>query len=165
MSEVVVDTNVWVKVDENVKEVDSDEEKQCIFACQDWLDQFVNSEDHLIIDDYTTWKIMSEYRNNVRRGGVAENILNELLKNLFHRLVMKKIRLDQDGTAVIPRPIQLTHGKDRKFVAVALQCDPYATIFYATDRGWAADKAQLQENGLNIHELCPEYIEAKRRTN
>ncbi len=158
MSEVVVDTNVWVKVDEVVAETETDEEKQCIISCQQWLEQFIAGEDSLVVDSYDTHAILTEYRNNVRPGGVAENLLNELTGRLFHRLVLKAIQLDLDDFAILPPTFDLTHGKDRKFVAVATQCEPYAPIYNATDSDWAMDKDSLTEHGLTIHELCPDYI-------
>lgn len=161
MSEVVVDTNVWVMVDEIVADMETDEEKLCILACQDWLEQFSANEDSLVVDGFQTYLILSEYRRNVRAGGVAESLLNDLSGHLFHRLVLKPIGLDEDGNAILPPPFSLTHGKDRKFVAVAIQCDPYATIHYATDIGWAHDREQLESNGLTIHELCPDYIDQR----
>jgi len=165
LSEVVVDTNVWVLVDEFVADMETDAEKSCILACQDWLEQFSASDDSLVIDSYQTYLILSEYRRNVRPGGVAERLLNDLSSRLFYRLVMRPIQLDRDGNALLPPPFSVTHGKDRKFVAVAIQCDPYATIYYATDIGWARDKEQLETNGLTIHELCPDYIHQRMSAN
>ena len=158
MLQVVVDTNVWVKVDEVVVETETDADKQCVISCQEWLEHFITSEDRLVVDNYDTYAILTEYRNNVRPGGVAENLLNELTGRLFHRLVLKTIQLDTHGFAILPSPFHLTHRKDRKFVAVAIQCDPYATIHNATDRDWSKDKEYLTEHGLTVHELCPDCI-------
>lgn len=83
MSEVVVDTNVWVMVDEEVTDLKTEEEKECILACQHWLEEFIDSDDRLVVDDFSTYIIISEYRRNVRRGGVAESLLNELTGRLF----------------------------------------------------------------------------------
>ena len=165
MSEVVVDTNVWVKIDEEVKEMQSKEQQHCIIACQDWLENFIDGDDRLVVDSFATHSILSEYRNNVRSGGVAENLLNELTGRLFHRLELKNIHLDDDGSAILPAPFHLRHGKDRKFVAVAVQCKPFATIFNATDTDWTGDRAQLAEHGVVIHERCPTYIRQATRQN
>ena len=159
MSEVVVDTNVWVMIDEEVRDLESNEQRLCIAACQDWLEAFIDGDDRLVVDSFATHSILTEYRNNVRSGGVSENLLNELAGRLFHRLELKNINLDEDGFAILPAPFHLRHGKDRKFVAVAVQCDPIATIYNATDSDWKSDRAQLAEHGLTIHELCPDFIE------
>ena len=159
MSEVVVDTNVWVKVDEEVAEMETEEEKQCIIASQSWLEQFISSDDRLVVDSFATYAVMTEYRRNVRRGGVAENLLNELTGRLYGRLVEKKIELDKNGIAILPPPFHLSDPEDRKYVAVAVQCQPFATIYNATDADWAEDRKILTEHGLTIYELCPDYIE------
>lgn len=161
MSEVVVDTNVWVKVDEVVADTETNEEKQCIISCQQWLEHFISSEDRLVVDTYDTHAILNEYRNNVRPGGVAESLLNELTGRLFHRLILKTIQIDTDRFAILPPPFHLTHGKDRMFVAVAVQCDPYAPIYNATDTDWAKERDQLLDLGLTINELCPDYIDLR----
>ena len=159
MSEVVVDTNVWVMVDKVVAEAETDEEKRCINSCEQWLEDFVNGDDYLVLDNYDTWQIMTEYRNNVRGGGVAESILNSLSSSIFHRLVLKEIDFDGDSIAIVPSPFDQIHKNDRKFVAVAIQCEPFATICHATDRGWVTHRRLLEENGLSIRGLCPELIE------
>ena len=159
MSEVVVDTNVWVKVDEIVTEMKTAEERKCIESCQDWLEQFLSSDDRLVVDSFATYAIVTEYRRNVRPGGVAENLLNELTGRLFGRLVEKNIELDRNGIAILRPPFHLSDPEDRKFVAVAVQCQPFATIFNATDADWTQDRKTLTEHGLTINELCPDYIE------
>ncbi len=162
MSEVVVDTNVWVMADEVVAEAETDEEKLCIKSCEQWLQDFVNGDDRLVLDDYVTWQIMTEYRNNVRGGGIAESILNRLSSIIFHRLVLKEIDLDPDMIAIVPSPLDQIHKNDRKFVAVAIRCEPFATICHATDRGWVDNQRLLEEYGLTIHGLCPELAESNR---
>ena len=156
MSEVVVDTNVWVIADEQPAEVKSQKEKECIMVCNDWLEQFVQGDDRLVIDDYDTFQIMTEYRNNIRSGGLAENILNSLSSSLFSRLVRRRIELDTNKIALVPPQFQQIHKNDRKFVAVAIQCEPFATIFHATDRGWVNHKDLLKENSLPVKGLCPD---------
>lgn len=161
MSEVVVDTNVWVKVDEVVAETETDAEKQCVISCQEWLEHFIHSDDRLVVDNYDTHEILSEYRNNVRRGGVAESILNRLSSIMFHRLVLKDIDFDQDKIAIVPSTLDQIHKNDRKFVAVAIECEPFATICHATDRGWVVHQQLLEEYGLTILGLCPELAGQK----
>ena len=162
MSELVVDTNVWVMVDKVVEDTETEEEKQCINSCQQWLELFVSGDDLLVLDDFATWQIMTEYRNNVRSGGVAESILNRLSSTIFHRLVLKPIDFDSDRIAIVPSPLDRIHKKDRKFVAVAMQCEPFATIYHATDRGWVTNRPLLEENGLTVLGLCPQLVEASR---
>ena len=161
MSEVVIDTNIWVIADELPARVKSQQEKDCILTCNDWLEQFVLGDDRLVIDDFDTFQILTEYRNNIRIGGLAESILNSLSSSLFSRLVRKRIVLGSDSIALVPSQFQQIHKNDRKFVAVAIQCEPFATIFHATDRGWVTHKDLLKENGLPIQGLCPDLLETR----
>ena len=161
MSDIVVDTNVWVMVDIIVKELDGSEDQDCVRSCQLRLEKFIVGDDRLVVDSLNTYAIISEYRRNVKRGGVAENLLNQLVNVLFDRLVQKVIRFDENGFVELPQQLMSLHRKDRMFVAVDMACVPYAPILNATDTDWAKEKQQLVENGLTIHELCPEYIEAK----
>lgn len=47
---------------------------------------------------------------------------------------------------------------DRKWVAVALQCDPIANIDNATDTDWWNDREALARNGIEVNFLCPELM-------
>ena len=160
MSDIVVDANVWVMVDKIVTELDESEDQDCVRSCQLWLERFIFGDDRLVVDSFNTYAIISEYRRNVKRGGVAENLLNHLVNVLFDRLVQIVIRFDENGFAELPQQLRAIHGKDRKFVAVAIECVPYAPILNATDTDWAQGKQLLADNGLTIHELRPAYIEA-----
>ena len=148
-------------VDKTVTELGANEDGDCVRACQMWLEEFILGDDRLVVDSFKTYLIISEYRNNVVRGGVAENLLNLLASTLFSRILQQHIELDANGFARLPEPFSLTHGKDRKFVAVAIQCDPYASILNATDTDWGKEDNLLREHGLTVRELCPEYIKAK----
>ncbi|MCY4071047.1 MAG: hypothetical protein OXG60_07090 [Chloroflexi bacterium] len=161
MSDIVVDTNVWVMVDKKVSELEENEDRNCVRSCQVWLERFIIGEDRLVVDSFNTYAIISEYRRNVMPGGIAENLLNELVTVLFDRLLQLEIQLDENGYAELPNQLMSLHGKDRKFVAVAIQCVPYAPIVNATDTDWAQEKQQLADTGVTVQELCPEYIEAK----
>lgn len=162
MTELVLDTNVLVMVDIQAQEMSSEEQKNCATACYDWLEKFRKSTDRLVIDSYSTYAILNEYRNRVRPGGVAESLLNLLTGELFARLELKDIQLDASGIALVPERFQFVHSKDRKFIAVAIQCSPYAPIYNATDSDWAKEREQLMRNDIIVEELCPEFIAATR---
>ena len=158
MSEVVVDTNVWVKVDEEVLDLTAVGEKDCILACQRWLEEFIDSDDRWSL---MTMRLISSFRSTAEMFVPAASpriCLTSSRGVYFHRLVQKTVQLDRDGNAILPAPFSLTHEKDRVFVAVAIQCEPYASIFFATDTDWAQDMASLEQRGLTIIALCPDYI-------
>ena len=47
---------------------------------------------------------------------------------------------------------------DRKFVAVAVGCEPTAEVFNATDTDWWHHRVALEENGVQVRFLCPELM-------
>lgn len=163
MTDIVVDTNVWAMVDKSIAEVTTVEELDCIEVCKDWLKSFIESEDRLIVD--LSYQILLEYRQNIKRGGLAEQRLNQLETQPRERLYEVEIEFDNNGKAILPEDIEFHDPSDRKFVAVAIQSDPYAPIYNATDTDWAKEKDKLIAQGFTIHELCDDYIQAKLKEN
>ena len=161
MSKVVVDTNVWVLADRIISdEVGvSTNEADCIEACYEWLTLFVESKDQLVVD--YSYRILREYRNNIRNGGVSELILNDLESVALERLVCVDIEYDSNQHAKLPFPITFKDPNDRKFIAAAIAREPHAPIYSATETDWAKEAGLLTENGITVNELCPEYIEEK----
>lgn len=155
MLDVVIDANVWIVADRLITEGLANEEVNCIKTCREWLERFVNGVDRLLVD--WSYQIILEYRKNIRKNGFAEQLLNRLETESTVRLVGVQVEFDNNGHAALPETIFLSDPADRKFVAVALASDPKATIFVATDRGWSRDKSQLEEIGLKIYDLCPDY--------
>lgn len=158
MSEVVVDTNVWVYAD-RITSISTETpaiEADCIEACYRWMQEFIQSEDRLVVD--RSYRIFLEYRNNVSRGGLAEQELNRLESLPFERLVYVDIELDADGNAIVPLEVLIEDESDRKFIAVAIALEPYAPIYNATETDWSEEEQRISRYGLVVHELCPEYI-------
>lgn len=159
MSDYVVDTNVWVQIDVNLANVKTREEALCVIAAQAWIKQFMKSGDKLVTD-LVRRQIIGEYRNNILKGGLAEQYLNALeTQPRDKRLVEVEIAHDSAGFGLLP--FHLRDPKDRKFAAVALAHKPTPPIIDATDTDWEKDKAVLAENGLTVTELCPAYIQKK----
>ena len=76
MSELVVDTNVWVLAD-RITSISGDTpavEADCIEACYRWIQQFAEGNDSLVVD--RSYRIFREYRLNISIGGLSEQILN-----------------------------------------------------------------------------------------
>jgi hypothetical protein len=159
MADYVVDTNVWAMMDKSIGDMLKIEEIECIRNCRNWLRDFVNSTDRLVLDDKHL--ILREYRNNMTPGGRAREFLNTLeTKPREQRLVELAIDLDKDGYAVVPLYLAINDKDDRKFIAVALAHSPTPPIVNATDTDWAKDKAMLDPGGIIIQEICDDYIQA-----
>ncbi len=159
MAVEVVDTNVWVNMDKIPP--DSEAERQCILACIEWGAAFNRGtdEDQIAVD--ITWKILNEYRRNIKRGGLAERYLNTLLSQPMSRLKWAEIEFDEHGHAILPDKELVTDPSDRKFVAVSLAFQPPAPIINATDTDWAKSGDKLNEAGIQLEELCPQYVQEK----
>lgn len=157
MADYVVDTNVWVMIDKPVGDVKTIAELDCIKTCRKWLEDFLSSEDKLVLDAH--YKILGEYRRNIKQGTRAYQLLAILETAPRERLIELIIEFDKDGYAVLP--FKLSDANDRKFAAVALAHKPTPPIADATDTDWAKDQQVLSEAGLTIQEICPAYIEEK----
>ena len=161
MSEIVIDTNVWVMANRitSLNDATSSGEADCIESAYTWLRSFINSDDRLAVD--LSYQIMKEYRDNLPAGGLAEQELNQLESKPIERLVFMQIKFDKDGHAILPNSLEFHDESDRKFIAVALECDPHAPIYNSIDTDWAKEKTRLLDHGLVIRELCPDYIESR----
>ena len=158
MSDIVIDANVWVLAD-RITSINAEipaVEADCIQACYRWIQEFLASGDRLVVD--RSYRIFREYRNNISKGGLAEQELNRLESILMERLVFVDIEFDRDGHAIVPAEVMIQDESDRKFIAVAIALEPYAPIYNATETDWAEEQERLSQFGLSIHELCPDYI-------
>lgn len=163
MSEVVIDTNVWVFAD-RITSIDAEvsaSEADCIEACYRWLQDFTRSDDRLVVD--RAYRIIREYRNNIRKDGISEQLLNQLEVLPLERLTYIDIKYDRNGHAILPPPLTFEDEEDRKFIGVAAAVEPFAPIYNAADPDWEKEREQLAANGLVIHELCPDYISERIR--
>jgi len=159
VSDIVIDANVWAMADRPIMKGLPIEEENCIKACRDWLEQFVNGDDRLVVD--WQYAIISEYRRNISSNGLAEQLLNRLESVSLSRFTGVNLDLDRDNHAILPQGLTLDDPADRKYVAAAINCDPHASIYNATDTDWLKEREQLSRYGLTIHELCPDYIEQR----
>jgi hypothetical protein len=153
----VIDTNVWAMIDRPIADVETAAELACIEQCRQWLRNFINSEDRLVVD--LAFKILTEYRGQIAPGGLPNQWLNQLeTKPRDLRLVELLITFDRDGYAIVPDILKPLDRSDRKFAAVALAHDPRPTIVNAADTDWSITRAALEQAGLTVLELCPDYI-------
>lgn len=157
MSDIVIDANVWAMADRTITEGLSIEEEDCIKACREWLEQFADGDDRLVVD--WEYAIISEYRRNISENGFAVQVLNRLESASRLRFTGVIVDVDRDRHAILPEGITIEDPADRKYVAAAMQCDPLAPIYNATDTDWSNEREQLAEFGIPVLELCDDYIE------
>lgn len=159
----IVDTNVWVMLG-NIPP-DNEIERECVLACIQWGKRFNESGEEYKIAVDMKWKILTEYRNNIREGSLAQQYLNTLLSQPIMRLVFKPIQYDDNDHAIIDVDLDTDDQKfdpsDKKFVAVALAFDDPPPIINATDTDWEKHKVPIEAAGITVHSLCPDYITDK----
>lgn len=153
----VVDTNVWIMADRDIETIAIIDELNCAEACQERLSGFQDSDDLLVVD--LQYQILKEYRNNIKKGGLAEQILNQLETQPRElRLIEVQIVYDSAGYAVLSPGVNID-ASDRKFVAVVLAAPlPQPPIVNATDTDWAKSASDLSRIGVVLLEICPNYI-------
>lgn len=147
MSNIVIDANVWAMADRLITEELPIEEENCIKACRDWLERFVDGDECLVVD--WQYAIISEYRRNISANGFAEQLLNRLESVSRSRFASFVLEIDKNNHAILPEGFVLDNPSDRKYVAAAVQSDPYAPIYNATDTDWAIEREQLESFRLN----------------
>ncbi len=156
MDKIVVDTNVWVTAGKLAADVETIDELDCVEACIDWTQEFIDGDLRLLVD--TDSKVVDEYMNHISKRRYPDSNLNELYTNIWEHIEPINIQFDESGYALLRLTVSFHDPADRKFVALALACDPYAPIYNAADTDWARERQNLEIHGLTVHELCPEYI-------
>lgn len=160
----VVDTNMWLMMDRDIASLTSKEEIKCVQACIAWFKVFLDSDSRLVVDD--SYKILGEYRNKLKKGGLAEQRLNQLeTKPRAQRLIEVSIEYDTHGYAILQSAAaSFGDNSDKKFLAVALAADPPPPpIVNATDTDWRKEKVLLDKLNVRVEEVCPDYIEKHYR--
>jgi hypothetical protein len=161
MPDYIIDTNVWVWADQIRQVTDmTPTERDCVESCFEWLNNFIESQDRLVVDD--DHRILTEYYDNTAQGGDARQFLRHVRgETSFDRLVLISVQWDEHDYAIIPTALQVVDPSDRKFIAVALAHDPRPSIVVATDRGWAKWRQELEEAQIVVEQLCEEYMRDK----
>lgn len=158
----VIDTNVWCLIDRDISTIQSIEELDCYQANREWLREFIHSDDKLGVD--ISYQILSEYRKNITRGGLAQQWLNRLeTQPRDKRLIEVFIEFDNHGYAILPELLLIPDESDRKFVAVALKIEPHPPIVNAVDSDWTSQVARLLAQGIEIIELCEAWQSRRQR--
>ncbi len=144
----VVDTNVAVVANGREWLLTA---PQCVIACNRQLEEIKNSG-RIAVDD--GWKILKEYKNNLRESGepgTGDAFLKWLLLNSRN-----PERCDLVSPAPFPDDDRLRafDPADRIFVTVALAHGERPPILQATDLKWKSFVGVLSECGVNVRLVC-----------
>jgi hypothetical protein len=162
----VVDTNVPIIANHIIGAVRSDDiPDQCILACIEAIESVIQKK-ALVIDIEN--EIFDEYKSNLSMSG-QPGYGDAFMKWVHYtgpslpasqRVAITKIG---DSYKEFPDHPELTNFdlSDRKFVAVANAHPKKPPILEAADSKWWGWKQPLEEVGITVWFLCPEYIENK----
>lgn len=160
MTAFVVDTNVAIVA--NRRETHAD--KQCQLACVEKLEWLV-AQGIIAIDDRRT--ILNEYGKHLQFSGVpgAGDMFYKFLLN--HQYRAERVRLvavtpSEDGRKGFEElPENTFDPSDRKFLAVAVVAK--AVVVNATDSDWDEHATLMEELGVTVSQLCPDYASKRTR--
>jgi len=159
---VVVDTNVAVVANGKSEQASLG----CVEQCVRRLRKITTDKDRLALDDQ--WRIISEYKNNLRsqgQPGIGDSFLKWVLTNLANRKRCELVKItpiggSEDEFLEFPRDPDLENfdRSDRKFVAVTLAHRKRPPVLQAVDSDWWNARQALERNGVRMVFLCPNDI-------
>ena len=162
----VVDTNVpkIANLATNPKPL-SDVPDSCIEECIKAVEQ-ISRNGGLVLDD--NGEIFTEYINNLSlsgQSGVGDAFAKWVNDNQWNPQKVDRISISKTGENYDQFPchvdLQEFDKSDRKFVAVANAHPEKPPILQATDSGWWGWKDALNETGISVKFLCPDYVKEK----
>ncbi|HVA46285.1 MAG TPA: hypothetical protein VNH11_07920 [Pirellulales bacterium] len=158
---VVVDTNVLATANKFADHVDP----ECVESCIKELRR-IHDADVVAID--TGMRILREYRTYASlkgQPGPGDFFLKWLWSNQAnpgHCVQVEITPREDDPTNFVEfsddPDLAGFDPADRKWVAVALGCDPIANIDNATDTDWWNDREALVRHGIEVNFLCPKLM-------
>jgi hypothetical protein len=161
MSFFVVDTNVPVVANGRSQQAGPD----CVISCLNALDEIYRNGT-IILDDKML--ILREYMNNLNLSGqpgpgdafMAWVYDNQAVTNRCKQVHITPLEEDSTNFIEFPQNDQLRtfDHSDRKFVAVACNCEVMPEILNAVDPDWEEYFDALSQAGLQIRFLCPRNV-------
>jgi hypothetical protein len=106
-------------------------------------------------------RISANYFSKISRGGLAYAILTSLLTAPFGRIKFVPVTFDEYDHAVLPSGMVVPDEDDRIYAAAAYAAP--APILNATDTDWSQCQGNLAQFGIEVRELCPDYIADKTK--
>ena len=159
MAVFVVDTNVAIVANGGDK---TDTDYLCQLTCVERLEHLVK-KGTVAVD--TNGLILEEYADHLCWSG-GPGVGDVFFKHVFTQYHDDKIRRvtvnsspdDRKGFEELPE--NTFDRSDRKFLAVAVAAK--AEVLNATDGDWGEHKALMDTMGVEVEQLCPQYLRTTR---
>lgn len=166
LSLCVVDTNVAKTANLTTQtELQSDVPDQCVFSCIEAIEHVVKKKG-LVIDAGD--EIFDEYRQQLTMSGqpgVGDKFMKWVHDNRWSLPDSQRVKITKNGESYDEFPehqdLKNFDRSDRKFVAVSNAHSKKPTILQATDSKWWGWKDALNDVGITVRFLCPEYVKTK----
>jgi hypothetical protein len=161
MSNVVIDTNVWIMAHVPVSQQPA-HRLRCANTCRKWLTNLRDGERTVAVDHKNL--ILGKYWSYLEqtRPPGAPSLAGEILREFQStgRINVVQIPLTEEGEPYLAPELNLQDfdRADWKFVAVALACDDNPPIVNATDTDWQQHIEALNAAGIIVEELCPDLV-------
>jgi len=162
----VVDTNV-PKTANLATQPDpaSDVPDECVVACIEAIEHVIK-RGGLVVDAGN--EIFDEYRQQLSmkgQPGVGDHFMKWVHDNCWGLPESDRVSITKNEESYHEFPahpgLDNFDKSDRKFVAVANAHPSKPPILQATDSKWWGWKDALEEVGIRVHFLCPEYAKTK----
>jgi len=162
----IVDTNVPMTANLVTKpDPNSDAPDSCINKCIIAINS-ITQKGGLVLDD--NGEIFAEYIANLPlRGqpGVGYAFARWVHDNQWNAQKVDRVKITKNCASYDEFPghdgLARFDNSDRKFIAVAYAHPEKPPVLQATDSKWWGWKDALNEVGITVHFLCPDYAMAK----
>jgi len=162
----IVDTNVPKNANLALDPVNIPYElTHCVQACIEAVEHVIKKKG-LVIDSED--EIFDEYRKQLSMSGqpgVGDHFMKWVHDNRWTLPSEDRVAINRNGDSYYEFPIHDGLSKfdksDRKFVAVANAHPAKPTILQATDSKWWGWNKSLEEVGITVQFLCPDYVKTK----
>lgn len=165
-SAVIVDTNVPKTANRAIDPISvPDDLVACVQECVATIEQVIEKGSVVLDAD---GEIFNEYIGELSfRGqpGIGDKFLKWLHENRFRFPDCDRVPITPSGDSYDEFPdhpgLSNFDLSDRKFIAVANAHSEKPPILEATDSKWWGWKDALEEAGIDVEFLCPDYIRVK----
>jgi len=161
----LVDTNVPKISNLALKPEIPDDLIDCVLACVEAIDHVVR-KGGLVLDAGD--EIFTEYRSNLSMSGqpgVGDKFMKWVHDHQWKIQNVDRVPITKKSNSYneFPEHQDLIDfdPSDRKFIAVSNAHPAKPPIIQATDSKWWGWKDALNEVGITVQFICPDYIEAK----
>lgn len=139
----------------------------CVWACVEAVEHVVK-EGGLVLD--YDGEIFDEYMKHLSMSGqpgVGDTFMKWVHDNCWGFPDADRVEITKNGESYVEFPdhddLTQFDRSDRKFIAVASAHPAKPPVLQATDSKWWGWKDALEEVGIIVQFLCPDYAEAKWR--